>query len=91
MKRNINPTLLACFKKGDEPDLGRALKGIYKTLSQEIHAPTIKVGSGMYEVPLLPNLSESETCILEKLVTEGLGWNKVKFVRFIDEDEGRVL
>jgi hypothetical protein len=89
--KSLNQSLLKCLKGPHESDLGHAIQCMYKTLSQEIHAPTIKIGSGMYEIPLVPNLSESELCIIEKIVTEVLGWKDIRFVRVIGGEEGEEI
>jgi hypothetical protein len=75
------------LKRSDELDVGHVIQSIYKTLSEEIHAATIKLGSGMYEVPLVPNLSESELRVVEKIVTQGLGWKGVKFVHYFGNEQ----
>ncbi|KAI3654467.1 hypothetical protein MP228_001186 [Amoeboaphelidium protococcarum] len=95
---SLRNALLACFssKESTYVDIGQEVAHMYALLSQAIHQPALQPMPGEFAIPVPQTMAPTERCLLEKFVSDILGYENVKIVTHayqeaVDQTDKNVL
>ncbi|KAI3632439.1 hypothetical protein MIR68_009545 [Amoeboaphelidium protococcarum] len=81
---------ITCFpsKESTDLDIEREVAHMYALLSQGIHQPALQPMPGEFAIPVPQTMAQTERCLLEKFVSDTLGYENVKIVTHAYQEAG---